>query len=176
MVSALALSLLAGAFAATLLIEYFILRLSRRMNLVAIPNERSFHRTPTPTIGGLAIVSVVFGYLGYGYLIADAPVAGILISGALLAVVGLWDDLKELGPGIRFASHVIAVIVLLAFMELDWHPLLMLVVGLLILWHINLYNFMDGIDGIAGAQALLFCVGTVLIGGAGTHGGIDQLG
>ena len=83
MVSAVAVSLLAGAFAVTLLIEFLILRLSRRLNIVAVPNHRSFHDTPTPSVGGLAIVLVACGYLAYSWLAGGAPTAGILFGGVL---------------------------------------------------------------------------------------------
>ena len=164
MVSTLALSLLAGAFVITLLIELLILRLSRRLNLVALPNARSSHDTPTPSIGGLAIVLVVCGYLAYGHLLHNAPGAEVLVAGAMLSMVGLWDDLQELGSATRFVCQVLAVAALLTLMDLDWSPIWMAGVGFLILWHINLYNFMDGIDGIAGAQTLVYCIGVVLIG------------
>ncbi len=138
-----------------------------RFSWLAHPNQRSSHVKPTPTLGGLGIVLTCIIYLIYlhtGHGIA-APATAMLAAGVLLGLSGLIDDLRDLGRLIRLVIQLAAASVIVWWLPDGWHPALMpvLVVGLV--WHTNLYNFMDGIDGIAGVQCLVFCTGAQVIGG-----------
>lgn len=177
MVALTAIGFLAGGFASTLLLEYLVEWTSRRRRWFAVPNERSFHARPTPSIGGLAIVIPVLIYLGYVSAAGIAPAQGLLLGAGLLALVGLRDDLKELGSAIRFACQLFTVALVLWYLALPWPWLAVLVTGVAVLWHINLFNFMDGIDGIAGSQCLIYCLGVLLLTGdlAGWLGELNWL-
>lgn len=177
MVALTAIGFLALGFASVLFLEYLIEWTSRRMRWFALPNERSFHAEPTPSIGGLAIVIPVLAYLGYVSAAGVAAAHGLLLGAGLLAVVGLRDDLKELSSAFRFVCQILAVALVLWYLALPWPWLALLVTGVALLWHVNLFNFMDGIDGIAGSQCLIYCLGVLLLAGdlAGWLGELNWL-
>ncbi|MEX2526777.1 MAG: glycosyltransferase family 4 protein [Gemmatimonadota bacterium] len=140
----------------------------RRRHLFDIPNGRSSHTTPKPRGAGLAIVMVTLAgtvvLWGLGWI--GMPLAlAIAVGGSALAWVGWTDDRRSLSPKVRivvhFASAFLALALLGGLPELDlglWQLSLGGVgyaIGALgIVWAINLYNFMDGIDGFAGGEAL----------------------
>ncbi len=138
------------------------------------PNERSSHQTPTPRGGGIAVIAVlVAAWVAIGdYLGAPTATVWALPAAAiLLAAVSFVDDLKSLGPPVRLAAQAGAVGVILFVMPdhglffqgalpaaLD--PVL---AGILWVWFINLFNFMDGIDGIAGVETLGIGIGIAVV-------------
>jgi len=117
-----------------------------------MPNERSLHERPVPRIGGIAIFAGAAVPLALGALEFWLP----LFLGLALALLSFLDDLRGLPAAGRLAAHFAAVGVLV------WHALSPMNAGALLLfvlagvWITNLYNFMDGADGIAGGMA---CIG-----------------
>jgi UDP-N-acetylmuramyl pentapeptide phosphotransferase/UDP-N-acetylglucosamine-1-phosphate transferase len=115
------------------------------------PNERSLHERPVPRTGGIAVLAGAAVSLGFGAAGLWLPVALALV----LAAVSFFDDIRGLPTSVRLAVHVAAA----AF--LVWHvlsPMLaieMLVLILAVAWITNLYNFMDGADGLAGGMATI---------------------
>jgi len=160
-----ALSWLLGGFVLTVLLELGLLAAARRLEILALPNERSSHSVPTPTLGGLPVVMVVSAFLAVEAAAGVAAAWGGLAAGLLLAGVGALDDLRELKASLRLVCHVVAAGLTIAFLGLDWPLPLLLLAGVALVWLVNLFNFMDGIDGIAGVQVLIFCVGAELAGG-----------
>ena len=114
------------------------------------PNERSLHSRPVPRTGGIAIVAGVLA----GFILLPAPMA-IAAPAIALACVSLADDWHGLPIAVRFAAHAAAaaVFVWLALGELPWW--LQLAAAIAVMWMTNLYNFMDGSDGLAGGMAVL---------------------
>jgi UDP-N-acetylmuramyl pentapeptide phosphotransferase/UDP-N-acetylglucosamine-1-phosphate transferase len=116
------------------------------------PNERSLHTAPVPRTGGLGIMAGVTG----GFLLLGVPHWPVLAGALALAGISLADDLRGLPVPVRFAGHLA---VAAAFVALHWsalpHPLWAPVAVLALGWMTNLYNFMDGSDGLAGGMALL---------------------
>ena len=161
MVSLEPLILAAGSFALAVVLELALLRLTQRWQLLAVPNERSSHSEPTSTAGGLAIVLIVGLWLASQ--IHSTFTLAVWSASLLLAFVGLWDDVAELGRSLRLALQVLAVGTVMAFIDGIAAPLMIAVLTFLILWHVNLFNFMDGIDGIAGVQVLVFTLGVLAI-------------
>ncbi|SMF09857.1 UDP-N-acetylmuramyl pentapeptide phosphotransferase/UDP-N-acetylglucosamine-1-phosphate transferase [Tistlia consotensis] len=158
-------------------------RLLHRRGILDRPNERSSHSDPTPRGGGLAIVGALL--LGWPLLLlwqGGAPPAGLWIiwSGALLlAAISFVDDLVSLGAAPRFAAQIVAVAAGLALLDGPgggvgpvFQGLLpfwldRLLAGLAWLWFVNLYNFMDGIDGITGVESAGLGIGIALLFGLG---------
>ena len=146
----------------------------RRRALVDLPNERSSHTTPTPRGGGLAVVTslLLALVLASSDLFNLIPPSLSLKLGLLLlflATLSWVDDLRNLSALLRVGSHILAVAVAL-YMGLVLGPFFgnffeptveIILIGLGWVWFINLFNFMDGIDGIAGVEAL-----TIGLGGA----------
>lgn len=121
------------------------------------PNERSLHATPTPHTGGIAIVlAVLAAWAGQIWLYGmPETMRWIAISALLVAAISFIDDVRELSPVIRILVHALAAVLLLAggFVTCkEW--LVVLLAWLAIVWTINFYNFMDGMDGFAGGMTL----------------------
>lgn len=118
------------------------------------PNERSLHVTPTPRIGGLGImagVGVAAVWLaGAGLLQAALPV---VLAAFALAAVSVLDDVRGLPVALRFLAHFVAAVVCLLALGLTGWALL--AGTLAVVWMTNLYNFMDGSDGLAGGMAAI---------------------
>lgn len=118
------------------------------------PNERSLHTRPTPSSGGGAILAGIM----VGWLFAwPGSVEYLWVVAAMLVVasVSFVDDLRALPPLIRLVAHLVAAALLVVGkLRPDWDGILAVLLVLAATWMINLYNFMDGMDGLAGGMAL----------------------
>lgn len=149
-------------------------RLLRRYGVIDRPNARSSHSVPTVRGGGVAIIATILAGIfwfgrGQGGL---EPAAGLIaVCVAVLALVSFIDDLKSIGPLIRFGCHGASAAAVLWWLGAPETPLAGLsgqVIALALhavgfLWiagHTNAFNFMDGINGIAGGQAAVTGLGT----------------
>jgi len=152
-----------------LFISLFGTRLIRKIalskSMLDHPTERSSHRTPTPTAGGVAIV-VAF-YVGLLFLMCinkiDPLEIKVLSAGIVLAVTGFLDDVKHLDFRWRIVVHLCTGCVVA--LNLGEMPdiqvgILRINIGILsvpmtvltLVWATNLYNFMDGTDGLAASE------------------------
>ena len=145
-----------------------------RKNLLDVPNERSSHTRPTPTSAGLAIVvSFASGLLAAELFLGGSglgPAFWPLVCASLaIASVGLVDDVRGLSARARLVVQVVAAVGFCIGFEplrrlsipvvgqLDLGPLSYPISVLWLVSLTNFYNFMDGIDGIAGGTAVLVC-------------------
>lgn len=161
------LILLSSTFAATFAMTFLIKLFAKRAGIMDLPSRRSSHSVPTPRGGGLAIVAAAsMGFLVlhmFGYL--PKPVLLALMGGLVVAVIGFTDDRRPISSAVRLTVHFAAAA--LAIAVLGGTPPLQLggalvrlglsgaVIGALaMVWTINLFNFMDGIDGIAASEAI----------------------
>ncbi|WP_422369378.1 MraY family glycosyltransferase [Pelagibius sp.] len=150
-----------------------VLRLLKRWQVLDQPNHRSSHKVATPRGGGLAVVSVIAlawiaaALFGEAFVPWFWPVIGGL---AVLAGVSWFDDLRSLPASLRLAVQAAAVALGLWGMggsALVFQGLLPplvdhLIAALLWLWFINLFNFMDGIDGITAVETITVAGGLAL--------------
>jgi UDP-N-acetylmuramyl pentapeptide phosphotransferase/UDP-N-acetylglucosamine-1-phosphate transferase len=114
------------------------------------PNERSLHAAPTPRIGGVGIMAGV----GVASLwLADDTLLPVALGAFALAAVSLLDDLRGLPVRVRFLAHFVAAAGCLLALGLTGWALLAGVLA--VVWMTNLYNFMDGADGLAGGMAAI---------------------
>ena len=130
-----------------LLLRLLLLPVTQRWFL-DLPNHRSLHASPVPRSGGLAIVP---GAL-LGMLVGGG--AGLAVSlAAALMLVSVLDDWGDLPAAVRFVAHLAAAstFAALALPQVSW-PLLA-VMALTVAWVTNLYNFMDGADGLVRGAA-----------------------
>lgn len=140
-----------------------------------IPNLRSSHHIPTPGSGGVAIVlaSLVFVFLQYRGPVERQQLL-FLVAALALALLGLADDFFNLRNRTRFLIQLLIVICLWpAFVMLPAIPVigdlaisgavLAIILVLAVLWLINSYNFMDGIDGLAASEAIFVCMALSLL-------------
>jgi UDP-N-acetylmuramyl pentapeptide phosphotransferase/UDP-N-acetylglucosamine-1-phosphate transferase len=161
-----ALTVAGVSFAACALILLALLKTGVAWRLATdIPNDRSLHVRPTPRVGGWGIVPVVVVAMAI-----VAPALWLAAAGAgLLAAVSQIDDRRGLPARVRFVAHLAAVAALV------WgHPApapfwLLLGVSFLLLWLVNLYNFMDGADGLAGGMAMFGFTGYAIAAMISAH-------
>ena len=140
-----------------------------RLHLLDHPNERSLHTQPTPRTGGVAIFAgFVAAIPVWLFAVGDAgPVVWLVAAALLIAVLSFLDDRRGLPVAVRFLGHLIGAGLVVFGAGLVLPPLfaglsmpgpLWLGYGLSILflvWMVNLYNFMDGMDGFAGGMAVI---------------------
>ncbi len=140
-----------------------------KFHILDHPNERSLHTNPTPRSGGMAIL----GGIALGFAFVSSQIAWpsempfIVASLLLVALVSYIDDRAGVRVVYRFVVHVFAAALLLgAGLDLvsaplpgtSWPPIPVMTAALsvfCIVWMINLYNFMDGMDGFAGGMAVI---------------------
>lgn len=115
------------------------------------PNERSLHERPVPRSGGLAIVAGIAA----GAAFAPQGLAATLAMTGALAAVSLADDAFPLPALARFAAHIGAAAAVLLLDTGVAEPAALVLLVMAIAWSANLYNFMDGSDGLAGGMALI---------------------
>jgi UDP-N-acetylmuramyl pentapeptide phosphotransferase/UDP-N-acetylglucosamine-1-phosphate transferase len=128
------------------------------------PNERSLHERPVPRTGGIAVLAGAAVSLAFGATALWLPLA---LAGAL-AVLSLADDLRSLPTGVRFAAHLAAAALAAWYLMSPMHPAELALLALGVAWITNLYNFMDGSDGLAGGMALIgFGAYAIAAGAAG---------
>ncbi len=164
---------LALAWALTGLLRRYALARS----LMDIPNARSSHDKPTPRGGGVAVVVTVL--TGLPFLSMTTGVGAPVLmavggAGALVALIGFLDDHGDVAARWRLLAHFAAAAWALAWLGglpplplpggavvLGWFGHLL--AALYLVWMLNLYNFMDGIDGIASIETITVCLGSILL-------------
>lgn len=169
------LSFSAVALVASILLSRAMMAYAVRCRLVDVPNERSSHAAPTPRGGGLATVVVFLAGMVAAAFITDlAPAVLVALFGSSLiaAAVGFWDDHRQLAARSRaiahFAAAAWALVWLGGFPSLSSGLSLGLFAGNLfwlvaLVWFLNAFNFMDGIDGIAGAEGVFISGSAALL-------------
>ncbi|WP_371317629.1 MraY family glycosyltransferase [Aliarcobacter lanthieri] len=150
-----------------------------KKSLVASVNERSSHTIPTPHGGGIALAITWFIGLFYLYFSnqIDINLFYALLFGAVISIVSFFDDIYELSPKLRLLVQAIVAIGGLYFLGgfetltlgiLDIQNLIFtnIFAFFLIIWFINLYNFLDGINGYAGSESIFLALaGFILFSG-----------
>ena len=159
----------------SLLAVRLVLGWLRKKQIMDLPNDRSSHSLPTPRGGGLAVTPIcLLGWAvltGLGYAL---PASGLPLLGAIALLALSWtDDRKGLPPGRRLAVHIGACVLGLLALPTDalifqgimpfWLDRTVALLGYV--WFVNLFNFMDGIDGITGTETAVIAAGLALIAG-----------
>lgn len=126
------------------------------------PNERSLHVVPVPRTGGIAIIA---GMVAAALWLRASP--GVLIPAVALAVASYFDDRHAMPAALRLVMHLVAAGVFLWLAAGASGAMSLVVLLFAIAWITNLYNFMDGSDGLAGGMAVI---------GFGTYGLAAWLG
>ena len=166
-------------FILSFVLTYMVKEHAIKNSLVAEINERSSHSVPTPHGGGIAIA--ITWFLGLSYLFftdqLDPSLYYALMSGMIISVISYLDDLFELSAKVRLTIQALVAILGLSFIgglqEIDLfffsienQVITNVLSFFMIVWFINLYNFLDGIDGYAGSEAVFLGIaGFVLFGG-----------
>jgi len=159
----------AVSFATAMILTLLFSLPGSRLHVLDHPNERSLHSRPTPRTGGVAIsTGILLAILFLLYFLSEpGPVAWLLGSAFVIVPISFLDDKRGLPVIVRLLGHVLGSIVVVSGAELviagemlsapiEWPLWMSTLFGVLFLtWMINLYNFMDGMDGLAGGMAVI---------------------
>jgi Fuc2NAc and GlcNAc transferase len=166
----LAIALCAAAAGA--LLTWAALKHALARGILDVPNARSSHVVATPRGGGIAIaVTSLVGAL----LTSAAGLVPWLVSltlvcaGTAVAVVGYVDDRRGVSRRVRFLVHLLASAACVILIWSVPHAALIVIAVLALSWAINLFNFMDGIDGLAGSQALFVAGASAILAWSGAR-------
>jgi UDP-N-acetylmuramyl pentapeptide phosphotransferase/UDP-N-acetylglucosamine-1-phosphate transferase len=139
-------------FSAAAAIGALLLRSPWALRLADHPNERSLHSRATPRIGGIAIVMASFP----AAFAVTTPAMDWLWALALgLALVSFADDLRSLPIAVRLPAHFAAAAIAATVIAPTLPFAMLLVAAIVLAWMTNLYNFMDGSDGLAAGMAAI---------------------
>ena len=156
---------------------WLVSRNATRLGLLDVPNERSSHVSTTPRGGGIGIVAGVTAgviYLSAVGIPLDRNLGVLLAGAAVLAALGAIDDRRSVPALVRLPVQVVVAVAVVALIggveRLPLPPPLDLPIGwlgvpLAVVWLVgvtNFYNFMDGIDGLAGGQGFASCAGVII--------------
>lgn len=166
------LLLIVFAVVASIFLTWLLRRYALAKSIIDVPNARSSHSVPTPRGGGVAIViSFLISLpilLSSGFI--DEPImCALLGAGGGIALLGFLDDHRHIAARWRLTGHFLGAIWILfwidgfppitAFgLDLDLKWLGNILAAIFLVWLINLYNFMDGIDGLASIEAICVCI------------------
>lgn len=170
----------------SLVLTAVLRRYALAKSIMDIPNARSSHVLPTPRGGGVAIVIAFLLALVLVAIDRVTDLHGMVAlggAGALIAIIGFMDDHGHIAARWRLMGHFFAAGWALAWLgglpviealglhvNLGWFGAM--VAAFYLVWLLNLYNFMDGIDGIASVEAICVCMGACLLYWLG---GFEQL-
>ncbi|MDF2418362.1 glycosyl transferase [Acinetobacter beijerinckii] len=164
-------------FVLSFILTYLMRMYALKKNIIDNPNERSSHTIPTPRGGGVSIVITFLSFLVllmFTQHLAISTGLILLCSGFGIAVLGFLDDHGHINSMLRLAIHfIIAIAVVFALggfaevalfnetLHLGWFANIIAV--LFLVWLLNLYNFMDGINGIASVEAITTTISLAII-------------
>jgi UDP-N-acetylmuramyl pentapeptide phosphotransferase/UDP-N-acetylglucosamine-1-phosphate transferase len=150
---------------------------SLKNNVLDVPNERSSHVKPTPRGGGLVIVlASLFAYVVYSKITGRNFSGSYLLGASIVALVSWLDDLFSISFIWRFLVQSLAAILIITALgyfreiyipfvgNLDFNIFGSILTFFWIVWLTNAFNFMDGIDGLAGTQAVTAGIGWAFVG------------
>lgn len=171
------IGLLSIVFLFTVGMTYFIASFAEELGFIDIPNERSAHTRPVPRGGGLSFVcgfAVFLIALIFSHFLSIREGLLFLLPGIIIAVLGLFDDWKTLSARVRLFWHFFAAslgLLLLGgmpsldfgFFTLSASWILNGIALFYLVWFLNLYNFMDGIDGLAALEGISIVFGMAVI-------------
>ena len=158
-------------------LTWVLVQITTKRAMLDVPNARSSHQVPTPRGGGAALIITYFIGLFAIYIkavITDPMFLALLLGGGFIAWVGWVDDKRGVEAKWRLIVQTLAAVFALFLLkevpELPYakmFPVLeylaYLVAAFAIVWSTNLFNFMDGINGLAGFEALFVSLGAAII-------------
>jgi len=170
------------AFLISLILTGLYRKYAIRKSIIDIPNIRSSHTIPTPRGGGIALAFAWFTGLIYFFITGKIgnDLFFALLSGLPLVLIGFMDDMFNLGPWFKLLVQMACAAAALVFLDglsviqLGSHNFVYPIVftfiaGIAIVWAINLFNFLDGIDGYITSEIIFIGISSYLLTG-------DQVG
>lgn len=165
-------------FSLSFILTYVIKNYAIKKSFIDIPNDRSSHTLPVPHGGGIAIAVTWFLGISYQYYIynIDEKLYFALMMGIVISTVSYFDDIFELSAKFRFLFQALVSCVGLYFLggfesfsffffSIESPIVTNIFAFTMMIWFINLYNFLDGIDGYAGSEAVFLGLAGFLLFG-----------
>jgi Fuc2NAc and GlcNAc transferase len=161
----------------TFFLTAILRRYALRHSVLDVPNKRSSHTITTPSGGGIALVvsfQVFAIAIGIVYNFPISLLIALLGAGTWVALIGFWDDHTHIAARWRLLAHFTSAIWALAWLDdlpalpffgylLDFGWLGYVLAAIYLVWLLNLYNFMDGINGIASVEAITVCLAAAIL-------------
>jgi Fuc2NAc and GlcNAc transferase len=168
--------IIGSLFIISFLLTFFVKEIVRKKGFLDKPNNRSAHKIPTPTLGGIAIVlSFLLGIctMFYAATIPNDLFIPIILGGGLLAIISLFDDIQPIAVKYRITLHILVAVLTvywlnpnLFFEWFDYHLgfgyFSAILSVIIIIIAINTVNFMDGIDGLVSLE-VIFVASTITL-------------
>jgi UDP-GlcNAc:undecaprenyl-phosphate GlcNAc-1-phosphate transferase len=162
-----AVAFVAAALAVSAVAIVVLALIAPVLRLVDVPGGRKDHSHPIPVVGGLAIFAAVLTTMALAGIAASA--SWFLFTLSVVIAAGLWDDVKEISPRMKFAIQILASAMMIwgAGVELravgdllGWRPIGLWALGVpvtifAVVGVVNSLNMMDGLDGLGGSLALV---------------------
>lgn len=155
-----------------------------RRGVLDHPNARSTHARPIPRGGGIGFMAVILVAMGIAAATGEGHATlSVLVGAAFIVAISFADDLRSRSRLVRLTVQAIAIATVLATMP-DTGPVLAaglplwldrLLLAIAWLWFVNLFNFMDGIDGIAAGEATIIALGVIVLALASDGIGLPAL-
>ena len=139
-------------FAATVTSIWFALRFNLSFNIQDKPNKRSLHNKSLPRTGGIIFIPIIL--LVWLLSGVDSPLYLSLTVISLLAISFL-DDIRSISAGVRFIFHIISILIFVLYLDITLNFFYLVIIVLFLVWMSNLFNFMDGSDGMAAGMAVI---------------------
>jgi len=165
------------AFTLSMAITFLLIKMPAKFSAVDTPNERSLHESPTPRTGGVAILlsAIITSFIFlYNQNLNISP--SIIIAGAMIIIISLLDDFRPVKSIVRLVVHIASAVIVvragfvIEYINMPWGGgnILSILASALtiafIVWMINLYNFMDGMDGLASGMSIFGFLTFAVIG------------
>ncbi|MFA5040790.1 MAG: glycosyltransferase family 4 protein [Bdellovibrionales bacterium] len=169
----LELSLIPTSFFLVLMLTNYVRDILLKHRAVDVPNNRSLHTIPVPRGGGWALLAIFLPALTGAIIFLDADIrhVGLVLAVFLLAAISWIDDRKNISPAMRLSFHILAACLgsfsfppqemMLGGIVPFWLDRTLMILGWA--WFINLYNFMDGIDGITSVETISIATGLYVV-------------
>ena len=162
-------------FALSFWANQLVIKLFSKKKQFIIPAQHDLHTIPTPWGGGIAVISVILlSWFGLSFYITnswDSTYNVYLVITIIVAIVSLLDDLKNISVSVRFIIYATCCIFTVFVLPSDNNiisnkiPWLLdrIISAISLTWFVNLYNFMDGMDGMTAIETISICLGLLLV-------------
>lgn len=170
-------TILAIVFTCSYFLTALIKKYAEKKQIIDLPNERSSHIVPTPRGGGISFAfTFLMSLLIFKYVkifpFSFKPLEIMALT--IITFLGFYDDKKSLSPIVRLVVQVVSGLIFLITLlptpslvinifTINPGLLLDIFILLYLVWLINLYNFMDGINGIASLESISVCLGMCIV-------------
>lgn len=155
--------LFAACFVLGLFLTWAYVKVALKAHWFDQPNERSSHVSATPSGAGIALaLGWLLAVALYLFAVDQATVLQFTIAVTLFAALGWMDDRFHLSRRLR-ALAFLTFSAVVAVQMLPSSPLVVVLAAVFMFAWVNMYNFMDGIDGIAASEALFICLASMFL-------------